>query len=155
ICEDRSRNLRAMCMPYLGGASLDKVLLALRANQVSQPGKRNEGIAGLAWLAALDSLSSAADGSMGEPGTSRGPVRRIIGELSHTKPVCWLGACLADALVYAHDRGLVHLDIKPSNVLMTADGKPMLLDFHLAHEPIEAGGIPPAWLGGTPGYMSP
>jgi tetratricopeptide (TPR) repeat protein len=95
------------------------------------------------------------DSGVADQVTTRGAVRRIIGELSHTQTVCWLGACLADALGYAHDRGLVHLDIKPSNVLLTADGKPMLLDFHLAHEPIEAGGEPPTWLGGTPGYMSP
>ena len=35
--------------------------------------------------------------------------------------------------------GLVHMDIKPSNVLITMDGQPMLLDFHLARGPILAG----------------
>jgi serine/threonine protein kinase len=153
IFEDRSRNLRALCMPFLGGASLDKILLALRATPRSLNGERE--VTGSAWLLALDSLSSASNGKVADQCMARGPVRRVIGELSHTQTVCWLGACLADALAYAHDRGLVHLDIKPSNVLLTADGKPMLLDFHLAHEPIEAEGAPPGWLGGTPGYMSP
>jgi tetratricopeptide (TPR) repeat protein len=62
---------------------------------------------------------------------------------------------MADALHFAHQRGLVHLDLKPSNILLTADGEPMLLDFHLAREPLLAGAPPPAWFGGTPGYMSP
>jgi eukaryotic-like serine/threonine-protein kinase len=69
--------------------------------------------------------------------------------------VCWIGACLADALHYAHERNLVHLDIKPSNVLMAANGQPMLLDFHLARKPVGPGREKPFEFGGTPGYMSP
>ena len=69
--------------------------------------------------------------------------------------VCRIGICLADAAQYAHDRGLLHLDIKPSNVLVAADGQPMLLDFHLARGRLLEGDAAPAWFGGTPGYMSP
>ena len=41
---------------------------------------------------------------------------------------------LADALACIHARGICHLDLKPSNVLMTPDGRPMLLDFNLAFD---------------------
>ena len=67
----------------------------------------------------------------------------------------WIAACLADALHYAHARGLVHMDIKPSNVLITMDGQPMLLDFHLARGPMLAGEWVVDRLGGTPGWMAP
>ena len=73
----------------------------------------------------------------------------------YVEAVCWIGACLADALHYAHERGLVHLDLKPANVLLAADGQPMLLDFHLAQPPLRPDGPPPEWLGGTPAYMAP
>ncbi len=38
-------------------------------------------------------------------------------------------ATIADALQYAHSRGLVHRDIKPANILIDASGKPCLADF--------------------------
>src|SRR5882762_304974 len=58
---------------------------------------------------------------------------------------------LADAVEAFHSHGFVHLDLKPANVLMAADGRPRLLDFGIA-EPI---GHPPEIARGTPGYASP
>src|SRR5262249_38712412 len=83
------------------------------------------------------------------------PARRFLARLSGVEAVCWIGACLADALHHAHERGMAHLDIKPSNVLPAADGQPMLLHFPLAREPPPAHGAVPEWFGGTPVYMSP
>ena len=70
---------------------------------------------------------------------------------THPDELCRLGVCLADALQYAHDRGTLHLDVKPTNVLLAADGTPLLLDFHLARPPLRAGEAPSPWLGGTSG----
>jgi serine/threonine protein kinase len=138
------RGLRALCMPYFGGATLDRLLDALRPEPMARR-------TGQQLLDALDRVQAAAP--LVSP--ARGPARQALGRASYLQAVCWFGACLADALQYAHERGLVHLDLKPSNVLLAADGEPMLLDFHLAREPIHPEADAPTWLGGSAAYMSP
>jgi WD40 repeat protein/tRNA A-37 threonylcarbamoyl transferase component Bud32 len=67
-----------------------------------------------------------------------------------------LCAAVADALQYAHEQGVVHRDVKPSNIMLGADGTPHVMDFGLAKR--EAGEITMTVEGqvlGTPAYMSP
>ncbi|MBN1921618.1 MAG: protein kinase [Anaerolineae bacterium] len=62
---------------------------------------------------------------------------------------------LAEALEYAHQKGVIHRDIKPSNVLITTGGRVVLTDFGIARM-IEATAITEGSTTlGTPAYMSP
>ena len=64
-----------------------------------------------------------------------------------------LVATIAEALHYAHTRGLVHRDIKPGNILIDASGNAFLADFGLALKEEDFG--KGARIAGTPSYMSP
>jgi eukaryotic-like serine/threonine-protein kinase len=138
------RGLRALCMPYLGGGSLARILEGVaHIPPIARRGRH--------LLDVLDRVRKVdADPSMAD-----GPYRRYLEQASYVQAVCWIAACLADALQSAHAHGLIHMDVKSSNVLIAADGLPVLLDFHLAHRPIGAGERVADRLGGTPGWMAP
>jgi serine/threonine protein kinase/Tfp pilus assembly protein PilF len=138
-------SLQLICMPFLGGATLAAVL-ADQERQVRRPGSGRDLLEGLDRVSARE--YPVADLAR--------PAREIIGRLSYAKAVAWLVARLAEALDYAYSRGVLHGDVKPSNILLTADGEPMLLDFNLAVGWGRADGDGlPADTGGTLAYMAP
>jgi serine/threonine protein kinase len=67
----------------------------------------------------------------------------------------YLGASLAGALAYVHGRGVVHRDVKPSNILLHADGRAQLGDFGVARL-LDASALTMAGTTlGTAAYMAP
>ena len=135
--------LHLIGMPYLGGATLASLLQEIRG----RPDARRPR-SGSDWLKWLDRLAAPEDAELATKGT----VRQHLASLGRVQAACWMIARLAEALQCAHRRGVIHGDLKPSNVLIAADGRPLLLDFNLAiglerEEVIDQGG--------TLAYMSP
>ena len=63
---------------------------------------------------------------------------------------------LASALYYAHTQAILHRDMKPGNVLLSADGEPLITDFGLAKDVSDDQGITQTGQAmGTPAYMPP
>jgi serine/threonine protein kinase len=79
---------------------------------------------------------------------------RLTGKLDETSAVD-LAWQVADALHYAHTRGIVHRDIKPSNILLTGDGRAMLTDFGVARALDDPKLTQTGLTVGTPYYMAP
>jgi serine/threonine-protein kinase len=66
-----------------------------------------------------------------------------------------LVATLARTLHYAHERGIVHCDVKPGNILLDSHGQPHLTDFGIARLLDHDGHLTKSGVMGTPRYMSP
>ncbi|MGD2079202.1 MAG: serine/threonine-protein kinase, partial [Chloroflexota bacterium] len=69
--------------------------------------------------------------------------------------VARLLTALSGAIDYAHTRGMIHRDLKPGNVMFTADGQVLLTDFGLARITYASRHTQTGALSGTPAYMAP
>jgi serine/threonine protein kinase/Tfp pilus assembly protein PilF len=136
--EDPVTGLTAVCMPYQGRATLCDVMDAAFA-RIATPTR-----AGVI----LEAVSEGAGANAGGPAPW---IARTYLRGSYGDGVAHIALQLADALQLIHARGVYHLDLKLSNVLMTPQGKPMLLDFNLSRDNRLEG----SHLGGTLLYMSP
>ena len=142
IVEDCGFHL--ICMPFLGGATLSTVL--------AQPRRCWPGASAGELLADLDAVA-APEFPVSQ---AAHPAREILAALSYDQAIAWMGARLADALDHAFSKKVAHGDVKPSNILLAADGSPMLLDFNLARDGSPLGSNDHVGdLGGTLAYMAP
>lgn len=136
------RQLSLLYMQYVAGGSLGEAMAHMRDHGTEPSG---------ASLMEAIAAKLKENGQLPTYVQSHVPVQ----QLSWSKAVCWLGARLTEALGHAHEQGVLHRDIKPDNILLTAEASPMLVDFNLSFGKTIAGMSAHDCFGGSLAYMSP
>jgi len=169
----RAGAFQAVCMPYFGATTLADLLQQVRSS-ASLPASGKFLVSTLNNRKALTSRADSSKSSRqsviapaqhisgNEPsgpsalpkGDNEVPTLRNLEGMTYVEAVLSVGAQLADGLSHAHERGILHLDLKPANVLLTEDGQPMLLDFNLSRD-TKLRSAASASIGGTLQYMAP
>ncbi len=139
--------LHLICMPFLGGAPLSDIL-----DELKKDPKRFARRADRRPIPPLDRRSAPEFPAADRPR----PTRDLLTKFTSDQAWAWIVARVAEALDFAYRRGVTHGDVKPSNILIAADGTPMLFDFNLAIEwSVDGFSETIGANGGTLAYMSP
>lgn len=137
-------HIRLLYMQFAPGGTLAEVVKLVR---LTAPAARN---GSLLMKAVHESLERSGSGV-----TDTSRLERRLAASGWPETVCRLGIQLAHALDHAHRQGVLHRDVKPANVLLTADGSPKLADFNISFCSQLDGASPAAYFGGSLAYMSP
>src|SRR5215203_1603978 len=147
---DRDVALKMLRMHYAGDNEFAERFKreAMSAASLSHPNivqvyDRGETEDGTSYIA----MEYVSGGTLKEQIERRGPFG--------TRQTAGVGAQIADALGAAHERGVIHRDIKPQNVLVTASGNLKVTDFGIARAASAVTSSASGAIFGTAGYISP
>ena len=146
--------VQVICMPYLGRRTVADVIRTYRDdNSVREQGGRRT--SGTRAARSTNVADSSAAPKSSTTRTAAQPIRVVPGDgpdlIGDPAAVLKVLSQLAAGLAHAHDRGILHLDLKPANVLLPDCGDPMLLDFNLSFDTTSADR---ELVGGTVPYMA-
>ncbi len=158
----RARDKWILCMPYSGSATLadwmkgeaipgsrtGQSLIATihnAQNRITEAGSKIHSSSDFSILSKEQKTTLRAWHS-----AATQPLDRLS-SMEASEFSLWIARRLASALAHAHQRGVVHGDLKPANILIRNDGEPALIDFNLSQVTDAA---PKSWRGGTFPYMA-
>ena len=129
-------------MQYIPGRGLDAAIPSRRAS----PSDDQETVT-FAGISSCKTLTSSPETTRWDPVTDS--------DAAHCRWVAEIGAQVAEALAYAHEEGVIHRDVKPSNLLLDDHGSIWVTDFGLAKTSESDGLTEPGDIVGTIRYMAP
>ncbi|HEV3436627.1 MAG TPA: serine/threonine-protein kinase [Gemmata sp.] len=148
--------VQVICMPYLGRRTIADLIRVFRADHGSRGlvYRKTSGTRPARTTTTPDCPSTPK--TTPPSGTFARPLDLAAGEtlpslIGEPTAILQILGQLATGLSHAHERGILHLDLKPANVLLADTGEPMLLDFNLSFDVTNPDR---ELIGGTVPYMS-
>jgi serine/threonine-protein kinase len=139
-----------MLLPYLAASAIMQTRFRIESDTVAR--LDHPGILPIYEVGEHDgipyfSMKFAEEGSL---------AKRMPSLASHWREIATIIIKVADAIQHAHDRGILHRDLKPGNVLFDGRGEPMVADFGLAKfRAVDQNLTLPTSVLGSPSYMAP